>query len=101
MVNNIVDRVLSTIDKEHKPRVAGQPKVTIEKADSTEGFECSVSVECLPTIELKDFSSISCEELVVDISKKEVDEAVDALFKRYKGHEKEPKKGKALLKNKS
>ena len=74
VVNNIVDRVLSTIDKEHKPRVAGQPKVTIERADSTEGFECSVSVECLPTIELKDFSSISCEELVVDISKKEVDE---------------------------
>ena len=95
VVNNIVDRVLSTIDKEHKPRVAGQPKVTIEKADTTDGFECSVSVECLPTIELKDFSSISCEELVVDVSKKEVDEAVDALFKRYKGHEKEPKKGKA------
>jgi len=95
VVNNIVDRVLSTIDKEHKPRVAGQPKVTIEKADSTEGFECSVSVECLPTIELKDFSSISCEELVIDISKKEVDEAVDALFKRYKGHEKDSKKGNA------
>ncbi len=95
VVNTIVDRVLSTIDKEHKLRVAGQPKITIEKADSKNGFECSVSVECLPTIELKDFSSISCEELVIEISKKEVDDAVDALFKRYKSHEKEPKKGKA------
>lgn len=95
VVNTIVDRVLSTIDKEHKPRVAGQPKVTIEKADTTDGFECSVSVECLPTIELKDFSSIACEELVIDISKKEVDDAVDALFKRYKGHEKDSKKGNA------
>ncbi len=95
VINTIVDRVLTTIDKEHKLRVAGQPKVTIEKADSKDGFECSVSVECLPTIELKDFSSISCEELIIDISKKEVDEAVEALFKRYKTHEKEPKKGNA------
>jgi trigger factor len=95
VINTIVDRALTTIDKEHKLRVAGQPKVTIEKADSKDGFECSISVECLPTIELKDFSSISCEELLIDISKKEVDDAVDALFKRYKSHEKEPKKDKA------
>lgn len=94
VINTIVDRALTTIDKEHKLRVAGQPKVTIEKADSKDGFECSISVECLPTIELKDFSSISCEELVIDISKQEVDDAVGALFKRYKSHEKEPKKGK-------
>ncbi len=95
VLNTIVDKVLRIIDKDHKIKVAGQPKVTIEKADSKDGFECSVSVECLPTIELKDFSSISCEELVLDISKKEVDDAVDALFKRYKGHEKDPKNGKA------
>lgn len=94
VMNTIVDRVLKTIDKEHKLRVAGHPKVTVEKANSQDGFECSVSVECLPTVELKDFSSISCEELVLDISKKEVDEAVDSLFKRYKAHEKEKKAGK-------
>lgn len=95
VLNTIVDKVLKAIDKEHKIKVAGQPKVTIEKADAKDGFECSVSVECMPTIELKDFSSIACEELVLEISKKEVDDAVDALFKRYKGHEKEQKKEKA------
>jgi len=95
VLNTIVDKVLKAIDKDHKLKVAGQPKVTVEKADAKDGFECSVSVECLPTIELKDFSSIPCEELVLEISKKEVDDAVDALFKRYKGHEKEQKKEKA------
>lgn len=95
VLNTIVDEILRVIDKDYKVKVAGQPKVTIEKADPKDGFECSVSIECLPTIELKDFSLISCEELVLDISKKEVDDAVDALFKRYKGHEKDPKHEKS------
>ena len=95
VVNTLIDRVLRTIDKEHQIRVAGHPSVTVEKADAAEGFECSVTVECLPKIELKDFSSISCEQLVIDISKKEIDEAVENLFSRYKGHEKDPKDGKA------
>jgi len=92
VTNLLIDRVLKTIGKEHQIRVAGHPNVSIEKADATQGFECNVSVECLPEIELKDFSEISCEELVIDISKKEVDEAVERLFKSYKGHEQEPKK---------
>lgn len=95
VMNDIVDRALRTIDKDHKLRVAGHPKVTVEKASTADGFECSISIECLPTVQLKDFSSISCEELVLDVSKQEVDDAVDALFKRYKGHEKEKKTDKS------
>ena len=42
-------------------------------------FEEKTLSDDLPTIELKDFSSISCEELVIDISKKEVDDAIKYL----------------------
>lgn len=94
VMNKLVDKVLHAIDKDHKLRVAARPQVTVEKANAVDGFECNISVECLPTIELKDFSSIPCEELVLDISKKEVEDAMDSLFKKYKAHEKEKKEGK-------
>ncbi len=96
VVNTLIDRAIKEIGKEHKVRIAGQPQVTIEKADSAEGFECLVVVECLPTIELQDFSKINCEELIVEFSDNEIDEYVSNLFERHKGFEKETKSGKAV-----
>ena len=95
VVNVLIDRILKVIGKEHQIRVAGQPQVTIEKADTKEGFECKIVVECLPTFELQDFSKIACEELVLELSSKEVDEYLNNLLERHKGYEVDAKKDKA------
>lgn len=97
IINTLVDKAIKEIGKEHKIRIAGQPKITIEKADSTAGFECMLVVECLPTIELQDFSKITCEELVVEVSNSDVDDYMKNLLEKHQGFEKEPKKGKAEL----
>ena len=95
VVNTLVDQAIREIVKEHKLRIAGQPKVTIETADSDKGFECKLEVECLPEITLKDFSAVECEELVVEINKSDTDEYLKNLHESHVGFEKELKKGKA------
>lgn len=95
VVNTLIDRAIREIAKEHKIRIAGQPKVTLENADSSKGFECKLEVERLPDIELQDFAKITCEELVVEINKSDIDEYLKNLYESHKGFEKEPKEGKA------
>ena len=95
VLRNLIDQAIKLILKENKIKAASQPKVSVEKASQKDGFECKISYEILPTIALKDFKNIKCEELNLEVSDKEVDSSISNLLERHKAHEKEPKKGTA------
>jgi trigger factor len=93
ILNKLIDQSIRLILKENKIKAASQPKVTVEKASEKDGFECKISYELLPNIILKDFKSIKCEELNLEVGEKEVDDSLANLLERHKSHEKEPGQG--------
>lgn len=95
VLNSLVGQALRLIAKDHKVKAASQPKVTVEKASEADGFECKISYECLPEIVLKDFKNIKCEELVLEVGDKEVEDSINNLLERHKSHSKDAKQGSA------
>lgn len=72
--NEILQEALKQIYKEHKFRNAIDPAVKIVSFERGKDFECTITFELLPEIEVKSFKDISLEVLTVTISDTDVEE---------------------------
>lgn len=68
----------------HELTPAIQPKIEVVSFDEGADLEYTIQVEVMPEIEPMDFSTLSLERLVADISDEEVDERVNSLAQQFK-----------------
>lgn len=82
-----IDTAVKSCVKDHDLRYIGEPKVDF--GDFSEGKDLSFSVqfELLPNVEVKDYSGLSLEKIVVDVQDKDVTEALNRLHKDHKSFE--------------
>lgn len=84
VLENFLKEVTQKIIKENSLRLAVQPSYeNINKYESGKDFSFSISMDTFPEIKLKDFKEIKIDNLVVDISDKEIDEALKNLVERH------------------
>lgn len=87
VINTGVQKLL----KDHSLRQANRPKVDVVTYGNGQDLEYKVGVEILPEIEVKDFTGIKLEKLVVTLEDKEVEEKLKSLAderKKFKDLEK-------------
>jgi trigger factor len=78
-LEKVVQSAIQKISEENKIRRVGQPTIKIDSFDAGKDLEFTVKFELLPTVELKDFGTIELENLVVDVSDKEIMQEIDKL----------------------
>lgn len=72
--NEILQEALRQIYKDYKFRNAIDPSVNMISFDRGKNFECIITFEVLPDIEVKNFKDISLDQLKVKISDKDIEE---------------------------
>lgn len=72
--NDILREALTQIYKNHKLRNAVDPSVEMISFEKGKNFECNVTFEVLPDIEVKNFKDIALDVLTVTISDKDVEQ---------------------------
>jgi trigger factor len=77
--NDILREALAQIYKENKFRNAIEPAVQMISFDKGKNFECLITFEVLPDIQLKDFKNIALEVLNVAIDKGDVEQRLQKM----------------------
>ncbi|MBM3468482.1 MAG: trigger factor [Alphaproteobacteria bacterium] len=77
--NSLLREGLTQIYKEHKFRNAIDPVIDVVSFEDGKDFECTVTFEILPEIEVKNFKDISVELLSVEVSDKDVEERLEKI----------------------
>lgn len=80
LVRNGVNNILQ--DKNLRPVFT--PDVDIKKFEEGKDIEFNVSMEIMPEIELKDFSSIKVEKLIADVPAAEVEKALNYMVESHR-----------------
>jgi trigger factor len=80
VINSGVQKLL----KEHNLRQATRPKIDVVSFGDGKDVEYKVALEILPEIEVKTFSDIKLEKLIVTLADKEVEEKLEELAKDRK-----------------
>ncbi len=75
---------------ERNLRPAGRPKVEIVKFEEGQDLEISIALEVIPEITPVDFSSLSLERSVVEVSESEVEDGLKTIAKRQRRPEPAP-----------
>lgn len=65
-------------------RAAGQPRIEVTRFEDGSDLEFTMAVDLMPEIEPLDFSTMTLERLVIDVSDDEVDEALESLAESHK-----------------
>ena len=94
---DILREAVTEIYKDHKFRNAVDPAVKMVSFEKGKDFECILTFEVLPDIELKSFKSISLDVLTVTISDKDVEERLEKMCKEHIRYQ-VPKEGRAARK---
>lgn len=76
------DCVKDTLDKENF-NLADRPSIDDVHDKAGEDLKFIVNIEILPEIELKDYAQLQAEKVVVDITDKEVDDAIERMRNSY------------------
>lgn len=63
-------------------RPAGQPRIEPTKMEEGEDLEFTAFIEIYPEFELPDFSKVSAEKLVADVTEKDIEEMIETLRKQ-------------------
>lgn len=92
-LRNSIDAAIKSAVKDHNLRYIGEPKVEFDEFNEGSDLSFSLGFEIMPDVEVKDFSKLELENLVVDLSDKEVDESIKDLHKKHKSFQ--PSEGKA------
>jgi trigger factor len=77
VMQNAVNDTTFQVINERGLRAAGQPRIEITKGAEGEDVEYSLAIELMPDIRPMDFKTLELERLVVEISDKEVNEALE------------------------
>jgi trigger factor len=95
--NAILREALAEIYKDHKFRNAIDPAVDIVSFEKEKDFECKITFEALPEIDIKDFKDISLEVLKVTISDQDVEQRLKKLYEEHTRYQ-EPQEARAARK---
>lgn len=99
VLGEVIERAISDSSEqalmEQGLRPALQPKIEVTSFEKGTDLEYKMAIEVLPKIEPMDFSGLSLERMVPDVSDKEIDEALDRLAKQHKKNETAPAGHKA------
>lgn len=83
-VEDLVQSSVKKVLDDHKIRQAFQPKVQVKDLIENKDLEFTIEVESLPEIKLKDFKSLSFEQLNVNVGDDEVENRLNDLAKKQK-----------------
>ena len=84
VLESLIKEATQKIIKDNSLRLAVQPTYeNINQYEVGKDFSFSVSMEAFPEIKLKDFKDIKVDRLVVEISEKEVEDALKNLSERH------------------
>jgi trigger factor len=81
--NEILREALTQIYKENKFRNAIDPAIDMVSFEKGKEFECIVTFEVLPDIDIKSFKDISLDLLTVSISDKDVEERLQKMCNEH------------------
>ncbi|MDR2008374.1 MAG: trigger factor [Alphaproteobacteria bacterium] len=81
--NNAVDKIYA----DFKIESVSAPKVNVKDFSMEKGLELTVDVELFPEIKEVDFSKITLNKKVVDVSEKEINESLEQMANYYKSFE--------------
>lgn len=76
-----VDETVGKVFSERNIRPAMQPKIQMIAAEQGKDIEFKLTLEILPDIAIKDFSSIALERVTADVVEKDIEEAVMRIAK--------------------
>ena len=82
MLSNLISNELNKAIAEKDLRAIGQPHLLEVNAEEGTDISVSASVEVLPSIDIKDYSSIEMEMKIPRITDGEVDQTIEALRQR-------------------
>ncbi len=90
--NKVIPEILEestnkAIDKlyaEYKLETVSSPKVNVKGFSMEKGLELTIETELFPEIKEVDFSSISLDKKVIEVSDKEINESLDQMANYYK-----------------
>jgi trigger factor len=95
--NDLLREALAQIYKEHKFRNAIDPAVQMISFENGKDFECLLTFEVLPDIEVKSFKDISLDVLNVNISDSDVEQRLQKMCQEHVRYQ-EPTDGRASRK---
>jgi trigger factor len=95
--NAILREAVDQIYKDHKFRNAVDPAIDIISFEKEKDFECTISFEVLPDIEIKSFKDISIDMLSVTISDEDVEQRLQKICNEHIRYE-EPKEARVAHK---
>lgn len=81
--NNAIDKLYA----EHKLETVSSPKVNVKDFSMEKGLELTVDIELFPEIKDVDFSKITLDKKVIEVSNKEIDESLEQMANYYKSFE--------------
>jgi trigger factor len=81
--NNAVDKIYT----DFKIETVSAPKVNVKDFSMEKGLELTVEVELFPEIKDVDFSKITLDKKVIDVSEKEINESLEQMANYYKSFE--------------
>ena len=82
VLSNLISNELNKAIAEKDLRAIGQPHLLEVNAEEDTDISVSASVEVLPSIDIKDYSSIEMEMKIPRITDEEVDQAIEAFRQR-------------------
>ena len=82
MLSNLISNELNKAIAEKDLRAIGQPHLLEVNAEEGTDISVSASVEVLPSIDIKDYSSIQMEMKIPRITDEEVDQTIEAFRQR-------------------
>lgn len=95
--NAVLREALNQIYKENSFRNAIEPAMDIVSFDKGKDFECMVTFETMPEIQLKDFKDISVERLAVTIEDQDVEDRLGKIHREHSRYQ-EPSPARAAEK---
>lgn len=97
-VEAAINETYQSLISEKKFRQAGQPVYNVHSFEEGKDLVYDLALEVLPEIELLDFKKIKLEKLIVEVSEKEIDEALENIVAEHRKH-KDLDKPRAAQKN--
>ena len=83
-LDDVVRDTVNNILQEKKLRPVFTPDVDLKKFEEGKDIDFTVSMEIMPEIELKDFSSIKIEKLTTDVPAEEVEKALNYMVESHR-----------------